>query len=95
MTTWLLDHDADPNTRCDIDDTPLSYATRYTALPSIDLPLRRGDVKIGQLVHDAIYRESDTLKVVEMLVDRGAPFIPLSGNHFRDSRYCDNIFRTP
>ncbi|KAJ5952407.1 uncharacterized protein N7479_010820 [Penicillium vulpinum] len=75
MTIWLLDHGADPNKRCDIDNTPLYYAVRYADLATIDLLLHRGgDVRMGQLVHNAIYRESDTLEVVKMLVDRGAPF---------------------
>ncbi|KAF9252159.1 hypothetical protein CBS147333_488 [Penicillium roqueforti] len=90
MTTWLLDHGADPNTRCDIDNTPLSYAARYAALSTIDLLLRRGgDVRIGQLVRNAIYRESDSLKVVEMLVDRGAPFNALM---YEDHQYSRNMF---
>lgn len=62
MTTWLLDHGADPNARCYIDYTPLSYAVTYADLPTIDLLLRRGgDINKGQLVHNAIYRESNTL----------------------------------
>ena len=90
MTIWLLDHAADPNTRCDIDTTPLSYAVRHTDLPTIDLLLRRGgDVRIGQLVHNAIYRESDTLKVVETLVDRGASLDSLM---YQDHQYSWNMF---
>ena len=90
MTIWLLDHGADPNTRCDIDNTPLSYAARYAALPTIDLLLRRGGhVRIGQLVYNAIYRESETLEVVEMLVDRGAPFNSLT---YEDHQYSRNMF---
>ena len=74
MTTWLLDRGADPNARCDIDYTPLSYAVKYADLPTIDLLLRRGgDVRKGQLVHNAICRESHTLKVVKDLIERGAP----------------------
>lgn len=75
MTTWLLDHGADPNARCYIDYTPLSHAVKYADLPIIDLLLRRGgDVTKGQLVHNAVWRESDTAKVVADLIDRGAPF---------------------
>lgn len=73
MTTWLLDHGADPNARCYIDYTPLSYAVTYADLPTIDRLLRRGgDVNKGQLVHNAIYRKSNTLQVVKGLIDRGA-----------------------
>lgn len=74
MTTWLLGRGADPNARCEIDYTPLSHAVKYADLPTIDLLLRRGgDVRKGQLVHNAVYRESNTLKVVKDLIDRGAP----------------------
>ncbi|KAJ5454906.1 hypothetical protein N7530_012675 [Penicillium desertorum] len=75
MTIWLLDHGADPNVRCDIDYSPLSYAVKYADLPTIDLLLRRGgDVRKGQLVHNAIYRETETLEVVKILIGKGAPF---------------------
>jgi ankyrin repeat protein len=56
MTIWLLDRGADPNARCDIDYTPLSYAVKYADLPTINFLLRHGgDVRKGQLVHNAIY----------------------------------------
>ncbi|CAG8933220.1 unnamed protein product [Penicillium salamii] len=90
MTTWLLDRGADVNARCDIDNTPLSYAVRYADLPVIDLLLRRGgDVNIGQLVHNAIYREVDTLKVVEVLIDRGASVNSLM---YQTHQYSRNMF---
>jgi ankyrin repeat protein len=90
MTTWLLNHGADPNKRCDIDNTPLSYAVRYADISTIDLLLRRGgDVRIGQLVHNAIYRESDTLKVVKFLIDRGAP---LNSLMYEGHQYSRNMF---
>ena len=90
MTIWLLDRGADPNTRCDIDITPLSHAVRFADLPTIDLLLRRGgDVRIGQLMHNAIYRESDTLKVVEILIDRGAS---LNSLMYQDHQYSWNMF---
>ncbi|KAJ5236044.1 hypothetical protein N7489_006135 [Penicillium chrysogenum] len=79
-----------PNTRCDIDITPLSHAVRFADLPTIDLLLRRGgDVRIGQLMHNAIYRESDTLKVVEILIDRGAS---LNSLMYQDHQYSWNMF---
>ncbi|KAJ5374658.1 hypothetical protein N7517_006664 [Penicillium concentricum] len=90
MTIWLLDRGADPNMRCDIDNTPLSYAVRYADLSTINLLLRRGgDVRIGQLVHNAIYREPDTLKVVEILLDRGAS---LNSLMYQDHQYSRNMF---
>ncbi|KAJ5431315.1 hypothetical protein N7445_009047 [Penicillium cf. griseofulvum] len=77
MAIWLLDRGADPNTRCDIDNTPLSYAVRYAGLPTIDLLLRRGgDVRIGQLIYNAIYRECDNDtrqdEIICYLIHKGA-----------------------
>lgn len=90
MTIWLLNHGADPNARCDIDYTPLSYAVRYADLPTIHLLLRRGgDVRIGQLIHNAINRESDTLKVIQILIDQGAPFDSLM---YQDHQYSWRMF---
>lgn len=74
MAGWLLDHGANPNVQCDIDSTPLPYAVKYADLRIVDLLLRRGgDVRKGQLLHHAMYRECDTVKVVKELIDRGAP----------------------
>ena len=90
MTIWLLDRGADPNIRCDIDYTPLSYAVKYADLPTIDLLLRRGgDVRKGQLVHNAIYRESDTLEVVKILIDKGAP---LNSLMYQDNQASWDMF---
>ncbi|KAJ5135080.1 uncharacterized protein N7515_004358 [Penicillium bovifimosum] len=94
MTIWLLDRGADPNERCDFDCTPLSYAVREADLPTIDLLLRRGgDVRIGQLLHNAMYRLSgesgDILKIVEMLVDRGAS---LNSLMYQDHQYSWTMF---
>ncbi|CAG8078950.1 unnamed protein product [Penicillium salamii] len=90
MTTWLLDRGADPNAQCDIDNTPLSYAVRYANLPAIDLLLRRGgDISIGQLVHNAIYRESDTLRVVQVLIEWGASVNSLM---YQNHQYSRNMF---
>ncbi|KAJ5521363.1 hypothetical protein N7527_005478 [Penicillium freii] len=53
---------ADPNTRYYIDITPLSYTVKYTDLLIIDLLLRRNsDIRIGQLIYNTIYRESNIL----------------------------------
>jgi ankyrin repeat protein len=92
MTTWLLDRGANPNRRCDIDNTPLSYAVRYADFPTIDLLLRRGgDVRIGQLIHNAIYREFDnnTLKIIQILIDQGASF---DSSMYEDHEYSRTMF---
>lgn len=75
MSSWLLDQGADPNAECDIAYTPLSHAIRTASLEIIHLLLRRGgDVQKGQLMHQAIYRESNNLEVAQLLIDSGAPF---------------------
>ncbi|KAJ6185950.1 hypothetical protein N7519_007251 [Penicillium mononematosum] len=35
MTSWLLDHGANPNKRCEIDCTPLSYAVQLAPISVI------------------------------------------------------------
>lgn len=74
MATWLLDHGADPNRRCNIDLTPLSCAVEHAPLSIINLLLDRGgDVTKGQVLHHAVSRESDTVDVLKLLIARGAP----------------------
>lgn len=74
MTTWLLDHQADPNRRCYIDLTPFSCAIQHAPLPVANLLLMRGgDITKGQVLHHALDRKSDTVDVLELLVTRGAP----------------------
>ncbi|GIJ99537.1 hypothetical protein Aspvir_001670 [Aspergillus viridinutans] len=74
MTLWLLDHGADPNKQCSIDLTPLSYAVEQASLSTVRLLLDRGgDVHKGQLLHHAVERQTDTIEVLAMLLERGAP----------------------
>jgi ankyrin repeat protein len=74
MTSWLLDHGANPNKRCGIDCIPLSYAVQLAPISVIELMLSHGgDVSKGQLLQYAIFRDTDVNEVITMLVDRGAP----------------------
>ncbi|CAI7579169.1 unnamed protein product [Penicillium glandicola] len=74
MANWLLDCGADPNRRCHIDFTPLSYAVEHASLPIISLLLSRGgDVAKGQVLHHAVARDSDEVEVLKLLIGRGAP----------------------
>ncbi|GES59634.1 ankyrin repeat protein [Aspergillus terreus] len=71
MTLWLLDHGADPNKQCSIDLTPLSYAVEQAPLSTVKLLLDRGgDVHKGQLLHHAVERQTDTIEVLGMLLER-------------------------
>ncbi|KAF2083965.1 ankyrin, partial [Saccharata proteae CBS 121410] len=75
MVRWLLDHDADPNSRCDWDFTPTSYAMLVAPIEIIDALFERGvDPLCGQLLHHAVLRDrSDALDVVRKIVEKGAP----------------------
>jgi len=74
MTAWLLDHKADPNRQCLIDFTPLSLAVESAPLSVIRLILSRGgDIRKGQLLHHAIERQSETIEVLKLLIEEGAP----------------------
>ncbi|KAJ5737905.1 uncharacterized protein N7483_003030 [Penicillium malachiteum] len=82
MTSWLLDHEANPNARCEVDCTPLSYTVRNARLSVIELMLDRGgDVQKGQLLQYAVFRDEDLEDVMTLLVDRGAP---LNATMYRD-----------
>ncbi|GCB27394.1 ankyrin-2 [Aspergillus awamori] len=74
MTTWFLDHGADPNRRTFIDLTPLSWAVERSPVSIIRLMLDYcQNIHPGQLLHHAVQRESDTIEVLEMLIQKGAP----------------------
>lgn len=74
MTVWLLDRGANPNKRCKIDCTPLSYAVQLAPISIIRLMLNSGgDVQKGQLLQYAIFRVTELNDVISLLVDIGAP----------------------
>lgn len=73
MTKWFLEHGANPNTSCDVDCTPLSYAIRNACLSVIKLMLDHGgDVQKGQLLQYAVCRDEGLEDVIALLVERGA-----------------------
>ncbi|EPS31282.1 hypothetical protein PDE_06237 [Penicillium oxalicum 114-2] len=72
MTSWFQEHGANPNRRCEVDCTPLSFAVRNASLSIIELMLDYGgDVK-GQLLQCAVYRKEGLEDVITLLVERGA-----------------------
>jgi len=75
MVIWLLDHGADPNSRCDWDFTPASSAMYTAPIHIVDLIFQRGaDPLCGELLQWAVIRnQPDSLKVVRQLVEKGAP----------------------
>lgn len=82
MTSWFLEHGANPNTPCEVDCTPLSYAVRNARLRVIELMLNRGgDVGKGQLLQYAVCRDEELEGVISLLVERGAP---LNATMFQD-----------
>lgn len=74
MTRWSLDHDADPNARCDLDITPFSIAIQKASLTTIKLILQGGgDIRKGQLLHFAIGRtQLDQLAIIDTQIASGA-----------------------
>ncbi|KAH6643691.1 ankyrin repeat-containing domain protein [Boeremia exigua] len=75
MVMWLLDHGANPNSRCDWDFTPTSVAMLAAPLETINTLFERGANPLcGQLLHYAVLRDkSDALEVVCKIVEKGAP----------------------
>jgi len=74
MTSWFLEHGANPNTQCEVDCTPLSYAVGNAPLSVIELLLNRGgDVRKGQLLQYAVFRDEELEDAISLLVERGAP----------------------
>lgn len=72
MTAWLLDHGADPNRQCFIDLTPLSLAVEKASISIICLIFSHGgDARKGQLLHHAVERQSDTIEVLRLLLEKG------------------------
>lgn len=74
MESWLLRHGADPNQKCLIDLTPLSYAVHYASISNIKLFLGNGgDTQQRQLLFHALDRESEVFEVLTLLLKEGAP----------------------
>lgn len=55
-----------------MDLTPLSFAVRRAQPSLINILLDRGSIEKGQLVHHAVERNEDAIKVLQILVSRGA-----------------------
>ncbi|GAD99606.1 conserved hypothetical protein [Paecilomyces variotii No. 5] len=73
LLTWLLDHGADPNKRCQMRDcTPLSYAVVDAPFGTIQLLFKYGgSADRGQLLHYAAMREcADNLEVLKFIYDK-------------------------
>lgn len=75
LTTWFITHGADPNAQCGLDKTPLSAAVQYGPLSVIELLFANGgNIKNGQLLHYAIWRDrDDCFAIVKYLLEKGAP----------------------
>ncbi|KAJ8114970.1 hypothetical protein OPT61_g3272 [Boeremia exigua] len=88
MTMWFLDQEADPDARCYLDLTPLSFADRNASISTFRVLLDRGSVNKGQLVHHAVERRTDTVAVLDMLVAKGARLDELQ--YAKDSQSWDH-----
>ncbi|KAI9036324.1 ankyrin [Aspergillus affinis] len=89
LATWLLEHGADPNKRCQLRDaTPLSYAISEASFTIIKLFFQYGgSTEHGQLLHFAsMRRDSDALNILKYLSNR-SPHVLDRINHFLDEGY--------
>lgn len=69
---------------------PLSYAVERAWLHTIKLLLDgEGDLRKGQLLHDAIDRQADIIHVLAVLPEKGAPLnSKMYENHYVSWRLC-------
>ncbi|KAL5336970.1 ankyrin [Aspergillus crustosus] len=71
-TKWMLEHGADPNRTCEIDETPLTWAVMHGSLDTIKLLFDHGgDVHKGEVLWNAI-RETEVVEVLSILVKKCA-----------------------
>ncbi|KAL2799770.1 putative hspc200 [Aspergillus keveii] len=73
MVIWLLAHGADPNQQSLVDYTALSVAVQNAAVSTVKLLLDHPgtDIHKGQLLHHAVFRDSDEILVLDMHLGRG------------------------
>ncbi|PWY69624.1 ankyrin [Aspergillus sclerotioniger CBS 115572] len=97
MAVWLLDNGADPNKRTFMDVTPLSWAVEWGSISVIKAMLdRTTDIHAGQVLHHAARRASDTIQVLEMLIEKGAPLnTPMYQDSNTVSMQCFMSLGTP
>ena len=73
MADWLLERGADMNKHGYLDWTPMSFAVENAPPDFIqDLIGRGGDVRKGELLFYALERDTGSVPVLELLLDRGA-----------------------
>ncbi|KAJ5108600.1 hypothetical protein N7456_005275 [Penicillium angulare] len=96
LTGWLLDRGANPNQRCDIICTPLSFAVQMAPMGVVELMLDRGgDVQQGQLIPYSIYREEGVIDMISFLVKLGAPLnVPMCNDMYTLCRFFFNNLGT-
>lgn len=94
MVKWFLANKADPNARCGWDKTPMSLAVCTAPLSIIRLLFQSGATpKAGQLLHWAIIRnDSDTLPIVEMLLNFGTPINEIQYENDKPSWTENHLF---
>lgn len=75
LTEWFLDHGADPNVQSAWDLTAMSVTMYGAPLDTIKMLFSRGaDAKRGQLLHNAVFRDSpDVIELAGLLLDMGVP----------------------
>lgn len=98
MAYWLIDHGADINNQAYIDITPMSCFVRQAKPDFIENMLDRGgDVHKGELLQSALDRKTDIIRVLKMLLERGAPVNKLmyDGHEQSQGMFFFMEFETP
>ncbi|TKA55491.1 hypothetical protein B0A55_12979, partial [Friedmanniomyces simplex] len=88
LLEWFLANGADPNRRCAIDMTPLSTAVQAAPWDILQLMLSSGgSFERGQLLQHAARRKDDCIKVLQLILDHGAPINNVEFQDDLDSYY--------
>ena len=94
MVAWFLERGASPNTRCDLDLTPLSIAVCYSSMAIIQSLFDQGGcIKFGQLLHHAIRRDlPDQMEVFDLILSKGPPINHVMNQEYMYGYYMQRCF---
>lgn len=94
MITWLLDHGANPNSRCNYEFTPALLAMYTAPIETVEYLLQRGaDPHYGELLQWAVIRNKPNgLDIVRQLIEKVAPIDEMKYANDPDSYYQRHPF---
>nr|POE61855.1 isoform 2 of ankyrin-2 [Quercus suber] len=92
VVQFLLDRGASPNAKCELDKTPFSLALEKGLRTVVDLMLDYGaDVEQGEAIHHAIHRSPLDTQLLDMLIEKGAPFDSVLYSSGSQTQYQRNL----